>query len=522
MAPNNQYSILVIEEEGVHKRGLTRQLSQLKEPIKFVRVPSTHRALRVLEEHRYNIVLTDHKPPRIDSFKLLKALKEKKDFTPTIVITGEGNNRLAREVLKNGAFDYLSLKETQSVFLPHLFSAALERKRLEDEVHEATERLRNLAISDGLTGLYNHRHLCELMEKEFQRARRYRHPLSFFMIDIDYFKVINDSYGHRVGDYVLTQVAKVLSQSVRGVDIVARHGSDEFAVVLPETSVGAALSIAERIHATIQNHKIYHKQEIIYVSTSIGVASLHPQIISKDELITLADKALYEAKTRGRGQVRLDTQLIPVEDSMNENFQPLKELSHQIRMITSEVKRTYLDIVIQSIQKQKSFEGHLKEHGERVSHWATLLAQSLQLNEEETSSIRIASLLHDIGKVAVNKSIIFKRQGMTSLELGVIRKHPIIGAKMVQDIHFMDKEVPLILYHHERYDGHGYPFKLCGEEIPLGARIIALAESWDAMTAPQPYRSPLDRKEALREIEKGGGTQFDPELISPFLEIVTP
>jgi diguanylate cyclase (GGDEF)-like protein/putative nucleotidyltransferase with HDIG domain len=521
MESQEGYSILVIEEESEKKRFISRQLAQLNEPFKFVRVKSTHQALKVLAEKSYEIVITDHKPPGIDSLKLLESLKKGKTFTPTIVVTQDSDDRLARNVLKKGAFDYLTEAESQSVVLPHLFSAALERKRLEDEVHQASDRLRELAICDGLTSLYNHRHLCELMEQEFQRSRRYRHPLSFIMMDIDYFKAINDSYGHRVGDHVLTQVADLLSQSVRGVDFVARYGGDEFAVVLPETSAEAAMGIAERIHATVQSHKVSHEGHSLYVSTSIGVASLHQQMVSKDELITLADKALYEAKNRGRGQICSSFHLSPQEQQLKENLQPIQELSQKIGTITLEVKRTYLDIVIECIQKQHNFVGYLKEHGERVCHWASTLAESQGLAPAEVEAIRVAALLHDIGKVAIDEELLCKREAMTSLELGLIRKHPIIGAKMLQDIPFLDKEISLVLHHHERFDGLGYPFKLCGDEIPKGARIIALAEAWDAMTGPQPYRDPLPRQQALDEIEKSANTQFDPDLVPPFLEIVS-
>ena len=514
------YAVLVVEAESERKRFLSRQLSQFKAPVRFARAPSTHQALRLLAKQDYQIILTDHQPPRIDSIKLLESLKDFKVYIPTIVITERSNHRLARSVLKKGAFDYLSREESQTVFLPHLFAAALERKRLEDEINLATERLRDLAIRDGLTGLYNHRHLCELIEQEFQRARRYRHPLSFLMMDIDYFKVINDTYGHRVGDHALTEVAQILSRSVRGVDVVARYGGDEFAVLLPETSGGAALSIAERIHATLHQRKITYEAHSLYVSMSIGVASLLPHMMSKDELVTLADKALYEAKNQGRDRILTAQPLAPTNPALLENLKPIQEISQQIQVITAEVKRTYLEIILQYIQRQRNFTEYLKDHSERVAHWAVQIAAAVGLEGDDVESVRVASLLHDIGKVAIDEKLLCKRDGMTSLELGLIRKHPIIGAKMLQDIRFLEREIPLILHHHERYDGQGYPFKLRGDEIPFGARIICIAEAWDAMTEPQPYREVASRAHALKEIKKGAGTQFDPHLVPPFLEIV--
>ena len=393
-------------------------------------------------------------------------------------------------------------------------------QQLEVAAAKAKEDLSDLALRDGLTRAFNHRHLYNLLDHEIERARRYSRPLSFIMIDIDYFKAINDNYGHKGGDTVLMGLAEMLVASVRAVDAVARYGGDEFAILLPETDLYHAGLIASRILKGVQSYEFRVQGQAIQVSLSIGVASLADTMVSKDDLITAADRALYEAKHRGRNTICTMNDLAVGPGNLSENLQIIQDVTSKIRAINHEVRDLYLEMIKDFVLVLGDYRGALGAHSVAVATLATRLGRKIGLGHEDVRALHWAGILHDIGKIAIDQKILNKTEKLTPREHALIQRHPILSARLVKGMNFLDREVPLILHHHEHFDGNGYPSRLKKEEIPPGARVLHLAEAWDTMTRAQPYRAALSRDAALEQLKSGRGGQFDPEMTNQFMTIL--
>ncbi len=297
-------TILIINpHRGDHqliKESLTR--SKIAAKIKFVL--SNAEAVRALAQRRFDLIITDHSPPEVNVMTLLLILKRNLDYEiPVIVISREGNIEVVREAFKLGVDDYILKEELDTVALFHIIGTALEKRKMRDELLAAQKRLKEMAEKDGLTNLYNHRWFLEGLEKEFARSKRYWRPLSLVMIDLDGFKMINDTCGHPKGDQVLINVAEMLRETVRSVDSIARYGGDEFSVLLPETDAKSACRLGERILKKIKNTPFVDQKKIFPLSASIGIASFHPRLTSAGNFLREADQSLYQAKKDGRGMV---------------------------------------------------------------------------------------------------------------------------------------------------------------------------------------------------------------------------
>ncbi|MBI3540622.1 MAG: diguanylate cyclase [Deltaproteobacteria bacterium] len=264
---------------------------------------STDKGLREVEKKNFDLILTDHSLPKANAFHLLSELQDKRRTIPIVLLTREGGARAARDAFQRGVDDYLLKEELGAISLFDVIGNLIERRRQKDERIEKEIRLREQAEKDGLTHLYNHRHFLNTLEKEFMRARRYQRSLALIMVDLDGFKLINDTCGHPQGDQVLQNVSRLLLLSVRFVDLVARYGGDEFAILLPETDGRSATRIAERINHEIQKNPFLYEKKVFPISASLGVACLNETIDSAGKFLKEADQALYEAKKNGRNRV---------------------------------------------------------------------------------------------------------------------------------------------------------------------------------------------------------------------------
>ncbi|MCL6447921.1 MAG: diguanylate cyclase [Armatimonadetes bacterium] len=396
----------------------------------------------------------------------------------------------------NLAVDCLPLKEDGAV----AGAVLLIRDVTEEKVIE--EKLRGLAVRDAMTGLYNHSYLKQALNREIERAGHRDGLVSFMILDVDSFKYYNDSFGHPAGDDVLKKVARLLQESVRGSDIVGRYGGDEFAVVLPDADQLAAAEVGERIRKKIANAALPYCTYMPKgrLTVSAGVACYPLQAKSAAELIRMADEALYRVKRTTKNRVEIYSCVL----------EEITAAGHVDRRLAPHVG-TLLTAL-------KAKDPYTYAHCENVARYAVALAQKAGLSPEETSKIKIAALLHDLGKVEIPLETLTKTEPLTPEERALIRRHASLGAELVGQIKPLAGLVPAILHHHERYDGAGYPQGLAGEEIPLAARIIALADAYDAMTSYRPYRSARTPFEALAEIEKEAGRQFDPALVDCFLQ----
>ena len=372
---------------------------------------------------------------------------------------------------------------------------------------QSTEKLIERANSDSLTGLYNHRYYQERVRSEIKRAERYDRPMSVIMLDIDHFKSLNDTHGHPVGDTVLQEMAKVLYTEARGeIDIITRYGGEEFALILPETELEGARAVAERIRLGVQRHVFEGKDgETMPVTISLGVAQFPIHSAEPEGLIMAADLAMYQSKSMGRNMVTAFSRDIQ-SDKDNDPYK-LYLLLHATDMGTIEAMAAAVDT---KSQRSPGFSRELVAH-------AVALAEQLGMSEEEQNDVRIATLLHDIGKLGISQEILNKEDELNAEEFAIVRSHPVLGYAIIQKSPHLKSMVPGILSHHEWWDGNGYPEGLAGEKIPTIARIIAVVDSYYAMITERPHRHAMTAEEAIAEIKRFSGTQFDPTVVDAFV-----
>ncbi|MCJ7667470.1 MAG: GAF domain-containing protein [Anaerolineae bacterium] len=373
-------------------------------------------------------------------------------------------------------------------------ATAIENARL----YEETKRL---AATDPLTGVWNRRHIEERLRTEAARARRFYHPLSVLVMDLDNLKLFNDTYGHVAGDKVIRTVAQAVLTSCREIDIVGRYGGDEFAVILPEADARGAAMVAERILAALEKEPFQTPGGIkVPINMSVGAASYSSDSDDADRLFSLADAAMYRVKVVGGGQFA--SLMVGPEEVPEELTAPFDALQGLLIAVDTKDRYTF-------------------KHSQEVTERALALARAVGLSEEEMRALEVAGKLHDVGKIGIPAKVLRKPGALTSEEWKTIQEHPRLGYMVLQQLPQMETMLEAVLHHHERWDGNGYPDGLKGKQIPKLARILAIADAYSAMLTDRPYRKALSRQEALREIQDCAGTQFDPELAEIFVDLIS-
>ena len=370
---------------------------------------------------------------------------------------------------------------------------------------EHSKELQKLANIDELTGLYNHRYFQEHLENTMSEADEKNTCVSLLFMDIDYFKNYNDINGHQAGDVVLKEVGYILKSNVRENDVVARYGGEEFAIILPNTSEEEATKIAERIRNKVE--KTYFEgqenQPNANFTVSVGIAVFPDKAKSELELVKCADDALYRAKFFHKNRVET---YVSVLDELK------RDLNEEENALVTSIK-TLISII-------NAKDKYTYSHVERVVIYSRLMAKKLGLSEEEKKQLIYGAYMHDIGKINIPNEILTKKMRLTKEEWEILKQHPKDGVEIIKSVNSLKDVVPLILYHHERYDGFGYPVGLKGKEIPYLARVLTVIDSFDAMTSSRPYNKRKTYDEGLVELERCSGTQFDPEIVGIFSDVV--
>ncbi len=364
---------------------------------------------------------------------------------------------------------------------------------------------REKADTDELTHLRNHRYFQESLAKAVEDSALTGDDFALLFIDLDLFKTYNDVYGHLLGDELLKDFGKLIKSAIRDTDVGARYGGDEFACILTKTDADGAQRVAERIRQKMEN---YVEEKGITVTCSIGVACWRIDGVMKEKIVEAADQALYQAKRSGGNRTVMASTLDTAEITKPETAQK------------TDSNKAVESIVYALAATVDTRDHYTYGHSKAVSRYSVELAEEIGYSKEEVQKIRSAGLLHDIGKLNLPDSILTKRDPLTDAEWDMIRHHPELGARIIKYIVGLRGCMDAVLYHHERYDGNGYPRGLKGEEIPKDARIMAIADSYDAMISERGYKKrKLTEEEAMRELEACSGTQFDPELAAIFIAL---
>jgi diguanylate cyclase (GGDEF)-like protein/putative nucleotidyltransferase with HDIG domain len=388
-------------------------------------------------------------------------------------------------------------------------------------------------ITNSLTGVKTRDYFREALEGEWRRSSHTGGRFCLAILDLDRFKQVNDRAGRSEGDKVLTTVAALLGARSRQSNLVARYGGDEFAILMPRANTLQAEILAERLRAALEADDVLRVHE---VTVSVGIATFPDHGRTPEEILEVADSGVRLARHCGGNCVKvawlspkpedterdrrlLESYLEVAEKRVFPNAPDAAKGASQSPP-TSPVQMNPLLNTITALAFAVQAKGpHMKDHSQVVSRLAAQMALQAGLSEADIEEIRLAGLVHDIGQIHVPEYVLKKPTLLTAQEFEIMKSHAAWGAKMLELLNVKAIE-RIVLHHHERYDGKGYPAGLVGDKIPLGARMVAVAESFHNMVSDLRYKSARTFQDALGELRRCSGTQFDPQVVTTFLEWV--
>jgi diguanylate cyclase (GGDEF)-like protein/putative nucleotidyltransferase with HDIG domain len=407
------------------------------------------------------------------------------------------------------------------------------------------QKAQEQAITDGLTGVKTHRFLMEALSSEWKRSTRANRPLALVLMDLDRFKFVNDFYGHLEGDVVLQRVGHILEQNCRRSDVVARYGGDEFVILMPETTIEQARQLANKLRGWVASDPLLRDKNI---TASFGIAAFPVHGSTPQELIQVADSSMYLSKHQGGNSVSsaeqgdpndrkkwkkdvleaylgvtLKRQFSTGPEAFEEIYRRLEQFTRSLSEQGSDSSGDALPPAVVDTVTSLAFAIDAKDHytqghSRKVSAYAVMIAKDLGLSEAEIEEIRLAGLLHDIGKVGIPEAILNKSGPLDASEWETMKTHTDLGARILEPLKPMARIREMVRHHHEFYDGTGYPCRLEGEDIPHGARVIAIADAYDTITSARTYKKARTAEDAFAELERCASNQFDPALIRVFVE----
>ena len=398
-----------------------------------------------------------------------------------------------------------------------------------NELKESQEHLWELSITDAKTKLFNASYLMAALAEGIEQAELSGRPLQLMMLDLDYFKQYNDTLGHVAGDVVLCEVADLLLATMDKSITVGRFGGEEFLIILPDTDAKTGGEIAHQLLAIVASHH-FPGEEVLpggKLSVSIGIASFEAGI-SSSEFINMSDKAMYMAKEAGRNRVgTFEAGDILVNGNKMIRIGDLAFSSHTFKELMNVIEAAEQEITLDSniesmIVLLKTLDGRessTAQHSFLVNKIAMAMGRKLLLPEKELLQLHWGTLLHDIGKLGISDAILLKPFALTREEYETIKRHPIVGYDMVKSNEYLNTAAKIILFHHERWDGGGYPQGLSGDQIPLMARICSIADTVAALVEGRPYRREVAIEYIVRELQYHAAKQFDPELVDLFISM---
>ena len=382
----------------------------------------------------------------------------------------------------------------------------------ERHIKTTTSRLKKYISIDPQTGLMNYRHFIHQLSSSFYESFEKGQALSLVLLDIDYFCSINNIHGVTQGNQILRKLSLILKSKMPKGSFVGRVGGAEFAIILPKTDIKNAFHFASTLFSHISDYNFGYKSFDSSINLSLHMAiGGYPHcedICTSDQLFDRVTDKLHEAKKIGNKSIMICSSN---EKLHRENGNGQNHDSNDFRY-TMEFVNALANTV-------KTKDYYTQEHSAAMSDYAVDIAKYMGMQEAEITDVKFGSVLHDIGKIGIDKMILLKPASLSKTEFEIIKQHPRIGAEIIRNVHPLKGVVPYVLYHHERYDGTGYLEGLSGEEIPLGARIISISDVFQALTSDRPYRKSLPVKDAFKIIKTYSGKYFDPKVVKAFFEV---
>jgi len=414
---------------------------------------------------------------------------------------------LAHNSIVNRDLTSYKAKLTREILTSHLTNASL--------YHHA----RITSLTDALTGVGSRRLLEDKLEAECTRAKRYKRPFSAAIIDLDNFKTINDVFGHATGDDALKKLAECMENQKRIHDILARYGGDEFVILMPETEAKDALTFMERIRANVQQLKV---QENISMTMSCGIAqTMNDFSDSSSDVLRRADLALYEAKSAGRNCVKLwDEKMSKVLKAGDIEFERIKNLKRRVAGLSEQAERMFMQSIWSLVKALEAKDPYAKKHSESVMHFVVGIAGMMKISPKQLDVLRRAAMIHDIGNIGIPDAILSKPGELTPHERRIIEQHPLIAVRILDKMSFLEQEVVIVRSHHEKWNGQGYPDGLSNTSIPIGARILAVADTFDALISDRSYHDSRSITEAIEILTDSSGYDFDPAVVKALVSWV--
>jgi putative nucleotidyltransferase with HDIG domain len=325
----------------------------------------------------------------------------------------------------------------------------------------------------------------------------------------------------KIADSVVQELVGIIRKSIRKEDVLARWREDEFFIILPYLARVDTYKVAKRIKLKVSSHKFRYKGLNLNIRISVGVVSFpEDKVFNVRDVINALEECLIAAKKKGGDAVILYSQHLEPEIIEERREASIEELKNKIEKLNNLLTCDLLEMIYGFARAIEAKDHYTGKHVEYTASIAEKIAKELKLPQPEIENIKRAAVLHDLGKVGIDEDVLSKRGSLTKKEREIIKSHPWIAAEILREIHSLRGAIPAILYHHERYDGKGYPLGLKGEEIPLSARIVAVADVYQALISDRPYRKAYTKKEAIEIIKRESGRHFDPMVVKLFLKVI--
>jgi diguanylate cyclase (GGDEF)-like protein/putative nucleotidyltransferase with HDIG domain len=399
----------------------------------------------------------------------------------------------------------------------------------------------------------------EALSAEWKRSTRAGRSFSLVLMDLDRFKFVNDFYGHLDGDLILQRVARILEENCRRSDVVARYGGDEFVILMPETDTEQSHQIAAKLRSWICMDPALRDKN---VTSSFGVATFPLNGSTPQELIQVADASMYLSKHQGGNAVSTADQFNPDDsrkwkrdvldaylgvtlkrlfatgpDAFVEIYSRIEQFARSLAETETGAEKSgtregsesrgessfeplpaiVMDTLTSLALAVDAKDQFTQGHSNKVSSYAVLIAEAIGLNAKEIEAVRLGAMLHDVGKVGIVESILNKNGPLNPDEWEAMKRHVEYGAKLLEPLRGTEAVREMVAHHHEFFDGSGYPKGLAGEQIPIGARIVAIADAFDTITSERTYKKARTAEEAFQELNRCGNAQFDSELVRTFI-----